>query len=155
MLTRVHPDPFSDMSREMERMLQSIAPGVLSFRRAASKAMDVPPMSIWSDDKAVHVELETPGYDLGDLDISATHDTITVTGSRTITRPEGASEHYTERTSHSFERSFTIGAAIDASNIEAELHNGVLRLTLPRSESAKTRKVAIRPALKPGDNASA
>lgn len=150
MLTRIHPDPLSDMTREMERMLQSLAPGVLSFRRAANRAMDLPAMSIWSDDHAVHVELETPGYDLGDLDIAATHDTITVSGRRTLTRPEGANEHYTERTSHSFERSFTIGAEIDASRIEAELHNGVLRLTLPRSQQASARKVQIKPALKPG-----
>ncbi len=154
MLTRIQPDPLADMSREMERMFQSIAPGVLSFRRAANRALDVPPMTVWSDEQAFHVELETPGYDLDDLEIAATHDTVTISGERSITRPEGASEHYTERTNHSFERSFTIGGEVDAERIEAELHNGVLHLTLPRAQSSKTRKVSIRPSLGNGPGES-
>lgn len=43
-----------------------------------------------------------------------------------------------------FYRSFTIGEAVDAEKISAELHNGVLTLHLPKAESMRPRKIAVK-----------
>jgi len=43
-----------------------------------------------------------------------------------------------------YERTFALSDAVDKANIKATIKNGVLRLTLPKAERARTRKIAVR-----------
>jgi HSP20 family protein len=57
--------------------------------------------------------------------------------------PEGYKIHKTERLNGTFSRSFTLPDDVDSARVEARLKDGVLYLTLPKSEAAKPRQIAI------------
>ncbi len=57
--------------------------------------------------------------------------------------PEGYKVHKTERLNGSFSRSFTLPDDVDSARVEATLKDGVLYLTLPKSEAAKPRQITI------------
>ena len=54
--------------------------------------------------------------------------------------------HRYERTYGTFERSFTLPATVDASNIKASYEHGVLTVTLPKAEKAKPRQIEVQVA---------
>jgi HSP20 family protein len=51
--------------------------------------------------------------------------------------------HKTERLNGTFSRSFTLPDDVDSARVEATLKDGVLYLTLPKSEAAKPRQITI------------
>ncbi|HRF91211.1 MAG TPA: Hsp20 family protein, partial [Desulfobacter postgatei] len=51
--------------------------------------------------------------------------------------------HRNERSSTTFSRSFTLPDEVDAEKVDATLKDGILYLTLPKSEAAKPRQITI------------
>jgi HSP20 family protein len=60
--------------------------------------------------------------------------------------PEGYTVHRRERPPMQFSRSFTLGVKIDPDKTEAELKDGVLKLTLQRAAEAQPRQIAVKAA---------
>jgi HSP20 family molecular chaperone IbpA len=60
--------------------------------------------------------------------------------------PEGFTILHTELREPVYQRSFSLSREMDASRISAQLKDGVLTLTIPRSEAAKPRKIEVRTA---------
>ena len=100
------------------------------------------PLAVWQDEEAVHVEVDAPGVHEADIDVSVHENTLTVRGERKGQREGG----FDTRTFGRFEQRITLPTPVDAARVEAMLANGVLRLTLPKSEAAKPRKIAIKAA---------
>jgi HSP20 family protein len=71
-------------------------------------------------------------------------DELTISGQRGDTRGDQATFHRRERGSGRFRRSIGLPIPIDAERVEATLKDGVLTLTLPKSQSAKPRKIDVR-----------
>ena len=78
-----------------------------------------------------------------DLEVHAHRDTLTLRGTRRPAADDQATYHRHERWSGTFTRSLQLPYRVDADRIEAHLENGVLRLSLPRPETDKPRRVAI------------
>ena len=112
-----------------------------SFGRGV--AASFPAFNIWADGEGAIITSELPGVRLEDLEITASGNTIAVQGARKEGEAEGGSILRRERASGEFNRRIELPFQIDAAKVEAKLTNGVLRLTLPRSESDKPRKIAI------------
>jgi HSP20 family protein len=96
---------------------------------------------MWEDDGHLYVEAELPG--LRDQDVS-----VTVHNGRLFIRGERQSEGDRRgvrvgRTYGRFERVITLPEAIDAEGARAELAQGVLTLTLPKSPNAKPKRIAL------------
>ena len=93
------------------------------------------------------LEMQVPGFDKKDLKVDMVNDTITVRGEHTEEESR-ENERWTRREfgRTAFERSFVIPEAVKADGIKADYVNGVLRLTIPKSEEArpKTRAISIR-----------
>jgi HSP20 family protein len=111
---------------------------------AARASGSHPAINIWEDETAFHAEAEVPGIDLDALEIFVIGRELTVKGERKLERPEGVTEHRSERRAGAFHRVVYLPAEVDASRVEAALRDGVLHITLPKAESAKPRKVHIR-----------
>ena len=89
---------------------------------------------------------DMPGVIEDDVEITLEKDRLTVRGSVQDRVPEGYRAVYSEHYLANYERSFVLSNEIDRENIEASFKNGVLRLSLPKAETAKARKIAVTSA---------
>jgi len=103
----------------------------------------VPRFDIWESDDELLLYGDLPGVKPEDLDIQFENNELTVHG-KVGPRHEGINFVYGEYGIGDFHRSFTVGEAIDADKISAELHNGVLTLHLPKTEKVKPRRIEVK-----------
>jgi HSP20 family protein len=139
-MTMLRPTVFSlsPLSQQFDEMFKSMfAPA----GRVASRSF--PPLNAWEDEKNVIAEAELPGFKMEDLEITMTGRELTIRGKRTIERPEGASPLMSERGEGEFVRTVRLGVPVDADKVTASLRDGVLTITLPKSEAAKPRRIAV------------
>lgn len=120
-------------------------------RTPALLAMD----AVRNDDH-VYVYFDAPGVTRDDLELTVEKNAVTVEASR---RWYGVDNQtlVTERPQGSFRRHIQFGDNIDLDGIEAELADGVLTLTVPVREDAKSRTIDVRTtgspeALEPSGN---
>ena len=90
-------------------------------------------------------QVEIPGIDAKDVELTVTPDRLTIKGERAVeTASEGETVHIFERTHGSFERSFTFPAPVATDSVTAEAKRGVLHITVTKAEKEQTRKIEIR-----------
>ncbi len=103
-----------------------------------------PELNVWEDEHAVYAEADLPGIDPAQLEVTVTGgNQLTVQGERTAPKFEGASWLRQERPFGKFVRAVTLPTLVDADKVEAKYEAGVLRLTLPKHEAAKPRKITV------------
>jgi HSP20 family molecular chaperone IbpA len=103
----------------------------------------VPRVDILENENEMLLYADMPGVDKDNLDIQFEDRQLTIHGKVELRQPEmnfvggeyGIGDFY---------RTFAIGEAIDVEKISAEIKNGVLTLHLPKAESAKPRKIAVK-----------
>jgi HSP20 family protein len=103
----------------------------------------VPVTDIFETDEALTVILEMPGVDNDKVDVKVENDVLTIEGWIDFSRYEGLQPVYTEYNIGNYARSFQLSSKIDQDRISAELRDGVMKLVLPKSEKAKSRKIAV------------
>jgi len=88
------------------------------------------------------LQAEMPGVNKDGLEISLEGNELTLTGRRHVddNRLELV---YRESNQRDFRRTFVLDPTIDCTKIEAKMDNGVLRLTLPKAEQVKPRKIKV------------
>jgi HSP20 family protein len=105
----------------------------------------VPPLNVWEDEHAVYVEADLPGVDPAQLEVTVTEgNQLTVRGERPAPSIAGAVWLRQERPFGKFVRVVELPSLVDADKVEANYESGVLRLTLPKHEAAKPRKIAVK-----------
>lgn len=139
----VEGNPLNRLREEMERLFSGHATG-FPLNLGNVDASVFPALNVWEENEVFHVEAEVPGLNLEDLDISVKDDELTIKGERKASREEGAAYHRRERSFGQFERTHKLPASVDATKVEARLKDGVLRITLPKAEAAKARKISVR-----------
>jgi len=87
---------------------------------------------------------EVPGVSKEAMNVKIQGNYLEISGSRKSDNPEGYKVHRTEREVASFSRSFTLPYEVDAAKVEATLKDGLLKMTLPKAESAKPRQINIQ-----------
>jgi len=103
-----------------------------------------PAVDIFETDKGITVLADMPGVRKEGLSIDVRENTLTLTGR--VTPAEGKNERVLlrEYETGSFYRQFRLSNAIDQSKIDATLSNGALRLTLPKAEASRPRKIEVK-----------
>jgi HSP20 family protein len=86
---------------------------------------------------------DLPGVGQNDLEIEYENSQLIIRG-RVVSRNEGLAVVRQEYGVGDFQRVFAIGEAINAEAINAEVHNGVLVVHLPKAESAKPKRIAVK-----------
>lgn len=106
----------------------------------------VPAVDIFETDKEITVLADMPGVKTDDLTIDLRENILTLEGH--VTPFEGAEEQdvLVEFEVGTYWRQFTISEVIDQSKIEANLKDGVLRLSLPKIGKAQPRKITVKAA---------
>jgi HSP20 family protein len=92
------------------------------------------------------VEASLPGFDADDVDISIVGNSLTIKGEKKQEeeQEEKGKYHLRERRYGAFQRTITLPADVDADAADAIFENGELRLTLPKTEAAKPRRIELR-----------
>jgi len=91
------------------------------------------------------VKAEVPGMEPKDIDISLTGDVLTIKGEKKQEKEEKDEDyHRAERSYGAFTRSVRLPQEVQSDKIEANYRNGVLKITLPKSEEAKKKEVKIK-----------
>jgi len=138
-------DPFDHLDsfqREVNRLVSSSF-GALG--NLASSDTWSPSLDLSQDDDNFVVALDAPGLSKEAFHVSLEDGVLTISGERRF--PEVKEEDNVlrrERFSGSFSRSLTLPAAVDSEKVSAAYTDGVLTITLPRSEAAKPRQIQIK-----------
>lgn len=104
-----------------------------------------PNVDISENEHAIVLEAELPGMKLENIDLSIENNVITLRGERKFeNKQEKENYHRVERSYGSFTRSFTLPRTITGEDAQADFQNGVLRVTLPKREETKARKIEIK-----------
>jgi HSP20 family protein len=102
-----------------------------------------PASDIAETDTEYHVTMELPGIDMKELDISFSEGALTVNGEKTEGGSIGESCYCSERYYGPFQRSFRIPGKVDTEKIEANYKDGILIVSLAKSEESAVKKIEI------------
>ena len=142
----VRHDPFRDLKslqEEMTRLFSGVMPAHLNREDMAHGAW-APSVDIYEDKEGLTLEAELPGLSRDDFEISVENNVVTLRGERKFEkRTDGDNYHRIERSYGSFTRSFTLPPTVTAEGATADFENGVLRVSLPKREETKARKIEI------------
>ncbi len=108
----------------------------------AERGFIIPPANIAATADGYVLEVDMPGVDKSGLEITVEDNELTIVGRRTTELPE-SELCYCESPQADYRRVFEVGVDVDTANIKAEMHQGVLKLRLPKSEKAKPKQIQI------------
>ncbi len=110
------------------------------FDRRVSPAIDV----VEHADRFT-VECDLPGIDQKDIDISIASGVLTIRGEKKTEKKSEKSKVYKKETwEGSFQRTVSLPTGVDGDKVEATFTDGVLKITLPKREEAKTKKIELK-----------
>ena len=102
------------------------------------------PTDISEDVNSLQITLEVPGVRPEDVKISLENNLLTVRGEKRQEAEERNERvHRYERSYGTFERSFALPNTVDPDNISAKYENGILRISIPKSERARPREIPV------------
>jgi len=102
----------------------------------------VPPVNIFETREGYVLEAEMPGVSKEGLEITLEGNEITIVGHRQDQTLGGAAL-FEECSGADYRRVFELDPAIDTSKVSAKMDQGILTLTLPKSEQVKPRRIAV------------
>lgn len=109
-----------------------------------SKVLHTPPIDIHEGPEGLVLEADLPGVSESQLMIQLEDNVLSLLAKADAPAPEGARVLHEEYRPGDYYRSFILSDEVERSKITAEFHHGVLRLTLPKAERAKTRRIEIK-----------
>ena len=103
-----------------------------------------PPVDIFEDSQGVTLWADLPGVTTDRLDVKVHDGTLYIEAEAAVPTPAGLRLQHAEIRQPHFARAFSLGADFDASKIDANLKDGVLKLTIPRRDEARPRRIEVR-----------
>ncbi|MBH8563115.1 Hsp20/alpha crystallin family protein [Nostoc sp. CENA67] len=104
----------------------------------------VPAAELHETGDTLHLRLELPGIDAKDLDIQVTENAVYISGERkSETKTENNGTIKSEFYYGKFQRVIPLSARIQNTNVTADYKDGILNLTLPKSEQEKNKVVKV------------
>ena len=138
-LTRRPPELWG--LRRLNRMLED---AWQPFMEGEITSAWTPACDIFEDQNQLKLVLELPGVSSQDVKISLENNTLTIRGEKRQAAEEKSERvHRYERSYGSFERRFSLPSTVDPERIEAGFENGLLTVTLPKSERARPREIPV------------
>jgi HSP20 family protein len=104
----------------------------------------VPPVDVFENESGITLLADLPGASRERLGVRVDGDSLLIEASASTAGPEGMELVHEEAPYPSYRRQFTLSRELDASRIEASLKDGVLRVTIPKLEEAKPRRIEVR-----------
>jgi HSP20 family protein len=103
-----------------------------------------PAMDVYEDREHFYVKAELPGMKKEDIDISLHNGALSISGERKSEATHGDAEtHRTERFFGRFQRAVSLPSPVAADRVKAQYKDGVLTVTLPKTEEAKPKQIDV------------
>lgn len=142
------------LQREIDRIFEDMGMGEwrlpfsrFSFLPGRSSRM-YPLVNLSEDTENFYVEALAPGVDPKSLKVTVVRDQLSIAGEKARggenVKPEAW--HRNERAAGAFVRTLALPAEVDDTKIKAEYKNGLLMITLPKSEAAKPKQISVNVA---------
>ncbi|MBD2773359.1 Hsp20/alpha crystallin family protein [Iningainema tapete] len=141
MLSRHNPwQEFNTLQRQINRLFEdNISPTSIE-----SSVARVPAAEIKETENAIHLKIELPGMEAKDLDIQVTENAVAISGERkSENKTEENGVFKSEFHYGKFQRVIPLPTRIQNTNVAAEYKNGILNLTLPKTEQEKNKVVKV------------
>ena len=138
-LTKISPlGRLTDLREELEHLFES------PLSRATEFLGWTPAFDVYEEKDNFVVKAELPGMKKEDINVSLHDGDLIISGERKHdTKSEGTEVYRAERFFGKFQRSVTLPTTVAANNVKAEYKDGVLTVTLPKSEEAKPRQIEV------------
>lgn len=128
---------------EMDDLINSFFSG-WNWPTAAERRV-WPAMDVSEDENSVMVKAELPGCKAEDIDISVHGNVLSISGEKKHEEEKKDKNYYhIERSYGSFRRDITLPSDVDPAKVDAAYKDGILSITLPKSEKAKAVKVKVK-----------
>jgi len=143
-------NPVRELEEFQNRVLSAFRPG--SGRHGngeESLAMSdwSPLVNITEDEKEYLIAAEIPEVNKEDVKVTLENGILTITGERKVEKEEkNKKRHLIERSYGSFARSFSLPSDGDASKVDAEFKDGILRVRVAKSEAARPKQIEVKAA---------
>ena len=132
-------DPFAAANAAFRALDQFTGrPGSGTARPLSGMPMDAYRVG---DNFVAHFDL--PGVDPGSIDLSIEGQTLTITAERSVPQLENAEWSVAERPYGSYTRQLVLGRSLDTEALQASYHDGVLTVSIPVAEKARSRKIQV------------
>ena len=144
----MNTNPFKDieMARsEMDRLLDTFLFGRPQKRDIWEEIEWLPAIDVAETKNEIVVNVEIPGMDPKEFDISVSEGTLMIKGEKKQEKEEKEENyHLTERRYGTFTRSILLPQEVESDKIRASYKDGILKITLPKSEEAKKNEIKIK-----------
>jgi len=103
-------------------------------------------IEMYEDDENVVVKMKAAGFKADDIDISIEGKLVTITGKaqeEIEDEDKKRKYYYREMRNESFTRSISLPTSVKSDSVKAEFKNGILKITMPKIEEAKPKKISI------------
>ena len=142
----VRYDPFRDLrtlQEEVNRLFSTNMTRAFDDEGIGRGAW-APSVDIYENKDQIVLEAELPGMKQEDFDLSIENNVLTLRGERKFEKTDETDNyHRVERSYGAFTRSFTLPQTVSAEGATADYNNGVLRVTLPKREEVKARRIEV------------
>ncbi len=123
------PEPFNDWDKLFEGWPAGTA---------------APAVDVWEDENNVYVEAPLPGIDAEKVDISIENDVLTLGGENKKKSEIDEKDYYRKEVRYgSFHRAVALPSAVKGDKAKADYEDGVLKVTIPKEERARPKKVKV------------
>jgi HSP20 family protein len=148
-LWRTRPFMSYPMSRAVDRLFEHAFAPFYGGRDGGAESsgqtgVQTLPVTIWETGDALNAALMAPGLDETNLTVTIQEDTLSVEGELKFQPPEGARIVWQEFGPARFRRSLRFGTPLDPNRVEAVYRNGLLLISMPKSEAAMPRQVRVQ-----------
>ena len=139
-----YPQIFDDFRREMDSLMSRFFDGGETGVAERSSWFN-PLCNVSETDNEFEVSVELPGSKPDDFNVELRHGDLWITGERKQEHEESRKNwHRVERHYGQFQRVIRLGADVDPDQINAEYKNGVLRITVPKSETSRPKRIEVK-----------
>ncbi len=137
-------DPFQEMETLLDRYNRSSRKTLANSDDRSFEVGDwMPVVDIEETEDAFSIKAELPGVEKDNVSINIDKGVLTIKGEKK-TETEDKKRHRVECSYGSFVRSFTLPQSVNVDDVEAEYNNGILNLTIPKSEEAKPKEIEVK-----------
>ena len=132
----------ADLRDEIDRLFESPLTELTRTSRLLSGW--TPALDVFEDKDNYVVKAELPGMKREDVDVALHDNTLSLSGERkNETEHKGSEVYRAERFVGRFQRTVTLPMAVAADKVKAEYKDGILSITLPKTEEAKPRHIDV------------